>query len=538
MGNTKYTDSEIASLKKEIDELKLRLEEAKASNAAKETFLSNMSHDIRTPMNAIVGMTALAKKHIDEKARVADALNKIETASSHLLSLINEVLDMSRIDSGRMQIASERFLLGELLHDVVTIIQPQMDEKNHTWKMSIGEARKEVFFGDALRLRQIYVNIINNAVKYTPESGHIDLIIDEEIQGDRCILSLSCKDNGIGMSEDFLGRIFEPFERAGSSTVTKIEGTGLGMSIVKKITEAMGGTINIKSRPGEGTEVTIRVPLLYEDISVQSAALEASRFLIIEANETMQRIYREYLGEFGISHTIVSSAPDAVAKLTEAEYHGRSFDAVIIGRDLEISGSIYDIASYLQKSRPDITLILINEDNWDEIQYHAIRCGIRHFIPLPVFRYSLINGLTAAMTGESGVENASATPDLTGKRILLVEDNMINLEIAKEILMTTGAEVDTAENGREAVTKFEASEEGSYCLILMDVQMPVMNGYEAAGAIRNLVRGDAGSIPIFAMTANTFAEDIAKARESGMNGHIAKPVDINILMTTLRQAVR
>ena len=526
-------------LREEIRNLNLRLEEAKASNMAKETFLSNMSHDIRTPMNAIVGMTALAKKHIDEKARVADALEKIETASGHLLNLINEVLDMSRIDSGRMQLADERFSLSDLLHDVMTIVQPQIDQKGHSFHLETGEIPCEYFRGDALRLRQIYVNIINNAVKYTPDGGRIEVSVQEEKKEDLCHLFFRCTDNGIGMSEEFLQRIFEPFERAGSSTVTKIEGTGLGMSIVRKIVEAMNGTVSVKSSPGAGTSVSINIPLHFMEESVQpaAAALKDKRLLIIESDEDMAQVLDGYLKEFQIPHTIVPSASAAVSALTDAEFRQTPYHAVVIGRKQENSGSIYDIAAYLNKSRPQLCIILVSDQNWSEIQYQATRAGIRYFIPVPVFRKSLIGGLNAALSeGESG-SSSFAAPDLTGKRILLVEDNLINQEIAKEILSLTKAEIQTAENGQIALSMFESSPEGYYSLILMDVQMPVMNGYEAVRRIRALSRADAGTVPVYAMTANTFAEDIAKSREAGMNGHLAKPVDINALMQMLRQVL-
>ena len=532
------SSEQTAILEERIRALEEELAAEKASNQAKTGFLSNMSHDIRTPMNAIVGMTALAKKHIDEKARVADALNKIETASSHLLSLINDVLDVSRIDSGRLQIAQERFSLSDLLHDIVTIIQPQMQQKNHSWALRLGETPREEFYGDSLRLRQIYVNIINNAVKYTESGGKIDLLVYEEMKSDACMLCFTCTDNGIGMSEDYLQRIFEPFERAGSALAAQIEGTGLGMGIVKRLVEAMNGTIEIQSRPGAGTRVAICIPLRFADMPVHPEALKDRRFLILEADEAQAALYRNYLDEFRIAYRLVSNAQDALAALTEAEFHGTDYDAVIIGRQRGESGSLFDIASYLRKARPALTIILISEDNWDEIRYQAGRSGIDHFIPLPVFRKSLINGLAAAFGKGSGIDTAFGAPDLAGKRLLLVEDNLINQEIAKEILSMTKAQIDTADNGALALECFCASAEGSYALILMDVQMPVMDGYEATRRIRNLNRGDAGTIPIFAMTANTFAEDIAKAREAGMNGHIAKPVDIQRLMQMLRQNIR
>jgi len=516
-------------------ELAQKLREAEAANMAKETFLSNMSHDIRTPMNAIVGMTALAKKHIDEKARVSDALNKIEAASAHLLSLINDVLDMSRINAGKMSISRDLFFLSDLLHDILAIVRPQMTQKHHSFRFDIGDIFQEGLYGDPLRLRQVFVNIINNAVKYTNDGGEISVRVYEEAPGDTCPLIFVCQDNGIGMSEEFLRRIFEPFERVSSSTVSKVEGTGLGMSIVKKLIDAMSGTIAIDSAPGRGTKVTIRVPLPYETIPVETGALAGKRLLIIEGNKTMRGVYHRYLDDFDVQFRLVGSSSEAIAALTDADFRGEAFDGVIIGSAMERTGNIFDLGGYLSKSFPQLTVILISEDDWADIEYRASRNGIRHFIPLPVFRKSLLNGLNRAFLSREEQEETFGTPDLTGRRILLAEDNMINREIACELLHSTGAQVDTAENGAEAVAAFEKGPVGHYDLILMDIQMPVMDGYTAVGRIRALDRADAGTVKIYAMTANAFAEDIQKARAAGMDGHIAKPIDIQLLMQVLRQ---
>ena len=518
-----------------IAELKEQLKSAQEENRSKESFLSNMSHDIRTPLNAIIGMTALAKKHIDEKARVSDALSKVEVASAHLLSLINDILDMSRINAGKMSIAEEMFSLSDLLHETLAIVQPQMGQKQHTFTFRTENIYVESLYGDALRLRQIYVNIINNAVKYTNDGGQIDVTVSEAPMDDRCGLAFVCRDNGIGMSKAFLERIFEPFERVSSSTISKIEGTGLGMSIVKKLIEAMHGTIEIESAPGEGTTVTIRIPLRYETVKINTDALNGKRILILEADEVMRGIYTRYLDEFHIDYAIVGMSSEAIAALTDADFSGRPFRAVIIGKEIDKTGNLFDIASYLNRSFPQITLILINELNWNEIEYRANRCGITHFIPLPVFRKSLLNGLNHALSeSEEETSGGFGSPDLTGRHILLVEDNLINREIALELLGTTNAAIDAAENGAEAVEAFRKSPEGYYQLILMDVQMPVMDGYAATRAIRAMDRTDAKAVRIVAMTANTFAEDISRARNAGMDGHLSKPINIPALMQVLK----
>ena len=519
----------------ENEELRRRLRDAETENAAKETFLNSMSHDIRTPMNAIVGMTALAKKHIDEKPRVADALNKIETASAHLLSLINDVLDMSRINSGKLQIAEESFFLSDLLHDLLTIVRPQAAQKKHTLSFRTGEIIRENLYGDPLRLRQIYLNLVNNAVKYTPDGGSISVFAGEEEQGDRCVLVFRCEDNGMGMSEAFLQRIFQPFERVQSSTMSRIEGTGLGMSIVKKLTDAMEGTIRIRSKLGEGTTVTVRIPLRYQNLPIQSASLREKRLLILEAAEETAETYRKYLGEAGMRFHVVPSFPEAISALTEADYAGEPFDAVIIGTKVEEADNIFDLAAYLKKAYPRLTLVLVSEDQWNDIEYRAGRSGISTFIPVPFFRKSLINGLNQALEGEQDQADAFGAPDLREKHILLAEDNEINRMIAMELLKATRAEVDEAEDGQKALDRFLASAPGYYDLILMDIQMPAMDGYAATRAIRGSGRADAESVKIIAMTANAFAEDMAKAREAGMDGHLAKPIDIQAFMRTLRK---
>ncbi len=521
------------------EELLKKLQEAEEAIRAKDLFFSNMSHDMRTPMNAIMGMTTLAMKHIDEKTRVADALSKIETASDHLLSLINNVLDMSRINSGRMRVENQPFSLGDLLHDLFIITKPLIEQKKHDFSLDTEGVLTETYRGDALKLRQVYVNILSNAAKYTPDGGQIRVAVSDEAcdppEKGRRVLVFRCSDNGIGMSEDFLRRIFVPFERVNSTTVSKIEGTGLGMSIVKRIVDIMGGQISVDSAPGEGTDVRIRIPLSAEENRGTPEMLSGKRFLILEAAERPAEQYRRYFTEDGIGFTQVSSASEALSALADADVSGERYDGAIIGSALSEGGDRLDVAAYLSKAVRELPLVLVGEDNWADIEYRAEQCGIRTFVPIPFFRQTLEDALAAAVSGGGGNGSGSEYPDLTGKRILLAEDNLINREIALEILGMTGAETDAAENGEEAVRLFEESQPGTYSLILMDVQMPFMNGYEATGKIRASGRADAGSVPIYAMTANTFAEDVARAVESGMNGHIAKPIDINALMQVLRR---
>lgn len=530
-----YEEMSREALLNEIASLKGRLEEANAANVAKEVFLSNMSHDIRTPMNAILGMAALAQKHIDEKSRVLDALGKIQTAGGHLLALINDVLDISRINSGRLKLTSELFGLSDLIHDIVIIVRPQMEQKKHRWSITADNIEVEALQGDALRLRQIYVNIISNAAKYTPDGGEVRVSFTEKLEGDVCHLLFSCRDSGIGMSPEFLDRIYEPFERAHNSSISGIEGTGVGMSIVKKLVDALGGRIDITSAPGEGTQVDIDIPLSFERLSIDAQPLADKHLLIIEDDDALRETYARYLNEFHIGFSLACNAQEALSALTTLEFTGRSCDLIVIGERIQGKGEALEIAEYLQKSHPALPLILISSADWEKIEYQAQRCGINSFIPLPIFRKSLINGLSRSLKVASAQGGSTEFPDLSGKNILLAEDNLINREIARDILSATNAHIDTAEDGKQALEIFTASPEDHYDLILMDIQMPVMDGYTAVRGIRALQRGDARKVPIYAMTANTFAEDIARALESGMNGHIAKPIDINALIRVLRR---
>ncbi len=521
-------------LLQENERLKEQLKQAEAANTAKEVFLSNMSHDIRTPMNAIVGMTALAQKHIDEKVRVADALSKIETASGHLLSLINDVLDTSRLNSGRMKLSSDRFSLSDLLHEITIIVRPLADQKHHTWQLIADDIEMESFYGDALQLRQIIVNIVNNAIKYTEDGGRVTLRVSEKLDGDLCRLNFECEDNGVGMSPDFLKRVFEPFERVNNSTVSRIEGTGLGMSIVKKLVDAMGGDVSVQSTLGVGTTVTVSVPLPYERVQPDGGRLRGRQILIIEADEKLRTLYNRYLNDLEAKPVLVGTAAEALSALTEAAYRGDEFALAVIGSKQSDDSRALDVAAYLHRAYPQLPLLLANEESWERIEYEANRCGIRRFLALPFFRKSLTAGLLSALYEEQESSGSQSVPDLAGQRILLVEDNPINTEIAREILSMTNAEIDTAENGQQALDCYTGKEAGYYRLILMDIQMPVMDGYAATRAIRATGRADASQIPIYAMTANTFAEDIARAAATGMNGHIAKPIDIQALMQVLR----
>lgn len=517
--------------------LREALEAAEAANRAKSSFLSSMSHDIRTPMNAILGMTSIALAHIDEKSRVQDSLLKIQTASNHLMSLVNDVLDMSRIDSGRMTLNSEQFSLADLLHDIAVILRPQAAQKQQSLQIKIGQIHQENLIGDPLRLRQIFVNIVGNAVKYTPAGGEIQVELGQRLEsgeGTRVWVDFTCRDNGIGMSPDFLERIFQPFERVRSDRVNRIEGTGLGMAIVKSLVDRMGGSIQVESREGEGSCFRLELPL---DAAPQERSLnlpQGQTVLLVECQEARAAQITDYLRSSGLEPVCLTTALGAVTWLTEAQYEERMPCALVLGQELA-DMSVLELASHArQLAGPSFPILLVSEADWAQLEYRAVRAGVDAFVPCPLFKSRLLETLSKLICGTQGERGDGGKADYSGFRVLLVEDNELNQEIAVELLSMTGVQVETADNGLQALDIFRVSPEGYFDLIFMDIQMPVMDGYEAARQIRRLDRGDAKSVYIVAMTANAFVEDIRRSREAGMDGHVSKPVDLEHLQEVLR----
>lgn len=547
--NNKNQNTDGRKRMSELEQINAALEEAleaaKAANQAKSVFLSNMSHDIRTPMNAIVGMTSIALSHIDEKARVQDCLLKIKTASMHLMSLVNDVLDMSRIDSGRLALNEEEFSLADLFHDIAVIVRPQAEQKNQMLQIDIGQILEENLIGDSLRLRQIMVNIIGNAVKYTQEDGEIKVQIRQYIQKDAAdegkkdtlILEFVCADNGIGMSKEFLDRIFVPFERVNNSTISKIEGTGLGMAIVKSLVDRMNGQISVDSKEGAGSRFVIQIPVTVADQSRRLISLpEGKTVLMAESRDTRVGQIEEYLKECGLTLVQVRSGLEAVTWLTEAQYENHMPCAMLLGQELS-DMPVLELASHVrQLAGRDFPILLVSEEDWAQLEYRASRAGVNAFVPCPLFKSRLLETLSELIAHKAGTEEmtAGASEDFGQYRVLLVEDIELNQEIAVEMLSVTGVQVEVADNGKEALDKFERSPEGWYDIIFMDIQMPVMDGYEASKRIRALPRKDAESVWIVAMTANAFVEDIRLSRDAGMNEHCSKPVDPERLQEILR----
>lgn len=543
--------SELSAACQELEQKAAALEDAlraaEEANQAKSRFLSNMSHDIRTPVNAIVGLTTIGLSHIDEKARVQDCLRKIQTASAHLMSLVNDVLDMSRIDSGRMVLSQEEFSLADLIHDIAVIVRPQAVQKGQDLRLDIRGIDQERLVGDPLRLRQILVNIINNAVKYTQEAGRITVSFRQDPvrtspQGERtALLRFACQDNGMGMSPEFLERIFLPFERVHTSQVSRIEGTGLGMSIVKNLVDGMGGQITVESRGGEGSCFRVELPLPVSAQRRPPLALPAGQtVLVAEILDDLAGQASDCLREEGLVPVRITSGLEAVTWLTEAQVEDRMPCALLLGQNLTDMQSL-DVAAHVrQLAGPDFPIVLVSEEDWAQLEYRASRAGVSAFVPCPLFKSRLLTTLSGLLDGGRG--EAEARGDRAGDysrfRVLLVEDNELNQEIAMELLGMTGVQVEAAGDGQQAVDRFAASPPGWYDLIFMDIQMPVMDGYQAARRIRAMDRPDAQSVWIVAMTANAFVEDVRLSREAGMNEHVSKPVDLDHIQELLSRRLK
>lgn len=542
-------EKRIEELERKVKTLEAALQAAEETNQAKTSFLSNMSHDIRTPMNAIMGMTSIGLSHIDEKARVQDCLSKIQTAATHLMSLVNDVLDMSRIDSGRITLNEEPFSLADLIHDISVIVRPQAAQKNQELKIEIGRIEEENLLGDSLHLRQILVNIIGNAVKYTLNDGWIQIrfaqhFIESDAAEDsgqrKVILDFRCEDNGIGMSREFLEKIFLPFERVHNDITSKIEGTGLGMSIVKNLVERMDGQISVESEEGVGSCFTVAIPFV--TAPQQAGALnlpEGAVVLIAEQRKERAGQMARYLRESGLASVHMENGAKAVTWLTEAQYEGHMPCAMLLGEELE-DMSVLNLAAHVrQLAGRDFPILLVSEGDWVKLEYQATRAGINAFVPCPLFKSRLM-GTLAELTGSACAADTAADRgrDLGAYRVLLAEDNEMNQEIAVELLSVTGVQVEVADDGAQAVDMFARSPEGYYNLIFMDIHMPVMDGHEATRRIRRMDRADAGKVWIVAMTADAFVEDVRQAKEAGMNEHISKPVEPDRLQEILYQQLK
>lgn len=514
------------SEKRSNELLRMEKERAEAANRAKSDFLSQMSHEIRTPLNGIMGMVQLGKNHIDDPDRMRNCLDKITLSSTHLLSLINDILDMSKIESGKIELHPERFDLGRLLRALTTVFHVQAVNKQIDFQIFLRGEVAEYLIGDALRLEQILTNLLSNAVKFTSARGYVSLNVATLRRDERQVwLRFEVKDTGRGIAPENIERVFEPFTQENSGIVRQYGGTGLGLPITKSFAEMMGGSIAVSSEAGVGSVFTVDLPFAYapDDLSGNAQRCgNGQRVLVVNQTEELKTHLCDALAKENFRVDEASGAETALRRLGEAEQRGAPFEMCFIKWDIAEDMRLLAAQIRQTANSPALKIVLTGQDQ-DELDDAAAMCGADATLCRPVFRSDLA-ALMAGLTGQGHDQpRTEQSTVLAGAHVLLVEDNELNLEIAVALLEDAQAIVTTAQNGREAVDRFCEAPEGFYDLILMDIQMPVMDGYSATRAIRALARPDAGRIIIFAMTANSFREDVEKCLASGMNAHIAKP---------------
>ena len=518
--------------------LQLSAMEAESANKAKTDFLSTMSHDIRTPMNAIIGLTAIAEKNLKDPEMAAENLRKISLASNHLLTLINDILDISKVESGKLKLSPVTFSIVETVENLVNISQPMIKEKNIEFGFHIDQMETEYLYTDQLRLNQIYINILSNAIKYTQPGGHVNVDMREEASDvPGCVrLIYIVSDTGIGMSPEFMDTMYQPFSRQIDSRVNSIQGTGLGLTITKQMVELLGGTIECQSEQGIGTTFTITL-----DIPVAERQREEMRFedldvLVVDDDDIMLQTTANTLDSLGAAAHLADSGAKALDMVKQRHASGRDFDVIIIDWKMPQMDGPETIKRIRAEIDADIPILLISSYDWSDIEDKAKEAGANGFVSKPLFRSTLYDKI-GALIGKDSVsrEPEDDHSDLKGLRILVAEDNDINWEIISYMLSTFGISVDRAVNGRVCVDMISAAPEGSYELIFMDVQMPEMNGLDATRAIRKLDDPWASSIPIIAMTADAFSENVTECLNAGMNGHIAKPIDVKLVIREIRR---
>ena len=518
--------------------LQITTREAESANKAKTDFLSTMSHDIRTPMNAIVGLTTLAEKNLADTESTRESLRKISLASNHLLTLINDILDISKVESGNLKLSPLTFSIVETVENLINISQPMIKEKNLEFSFHINRMEKEYLYTDQLRLNQIYINILSNAVKYTEPGGSINVEMrEEESPSPGCVrLIYIVADTGIGMSKEYMTTMYQPFSRQIDSRVNSIQGTGLGLAITKQMVDLMGGTIDCESEPGKGTTFTVALDIPIADRQREDMKLDPINVLIVDDDETMLRTAADTLDSLGASAEQARSGPEAIGMIKQKNFSGQDYDIVIVDWKMPEVDGVETIKRIRAEISANIPILLISAYDWSDIEDQAKDAGANGFVSKPLFRSTLYDKINSLIGKESGsMEPEDDYSDLQGLTVLVAEDNDINWEIISAMLAMFGISSDRAENGQVCVDMIRAAEDDKYELIFMDIQMPHMNGLDATREIRRSENPKVASIPIVAMTADAFAENITECLNAGMNGHIAKPVDIKLVIKEIRR---
>ncbi|MCM1122906.1 MAG: response regulator, partial [Eubacterium sp.] len=514
------------------------LEQADAANKAKTNFLSSMSHDIRTPMNAIVGMTDIAKKHTDDQEKLNDCLDKITLSSQHLLTLINDVLDISKIESGKLTLAPINFSLRRLVENLVNIVRPMIKSRAQEFDVHIHGIDCEILYGDELRISQVFINILSNAVKYTPEGGKIILdLYEEHIDEQTVRLTYVVQDNGIGMSHEYMGHMFDAFTRADDSRTNKIQGTGLGLAIVKQMVMLMNGTIDCESELNKGTTFTVKLELPIGEEEDREYMIPPIDILLVDDDEIFLTVTEHVIEEMGAKVETAGYGEQAIELVKKRHEAGSDYAIAMVDWKMPEMDGGQTVRAIRAIAGANTSIILVTAYDWSDIEEEAKNSGADGFICKPLFKSYLSEKIEHILKADEGsnIITENGNEDLKGLHILIAEDNDINWEVASEVLGMYEIATEHAENGKQAVEMMENAADGKYDLILMDVQMPIMNGREATVEIRKSSRDYVKNIPIIAMTADAFAEDVASCLAAGMDGHVAKPIDTDKLCQEIRR---
>ena len=518
--------------------LQVTAKEAKSANKAKTDFLSTMSHDIRTPMNAIIGLTTIAEKNLGDQKLVKENLHKISLASNHLLTLINDILDISKVESGKLNFIPQSFSIVETVENLMNLSQPMIKEKNIDFSFHISRIDKEYLYADQLRLNQIYNNLLSNAIKYTEPGGSVSVDMkEEESEKEGCVkLTFVVSDTGIGMSPEFLANLYQPFSRQTDSRVNSIQGTGLGLAITKQMVDLMKGTIECQSEQGKGTTFTVILDIPVAEHQRGDMKLEEMDVLIVDDDEVLLETAIDTLESLGLKAEPASSGLEALGMIKHREGTGKNYEIVIVDLKMPDIDGVETIRRIRSEVKSNVPILLISAYSYSDVEEQAREVGVNGFLSKPLFRSTLYDKISEILgTDTKSSEPENDYPDLEGMNILVAEDNDINWEIISALLSMYGITSERAENGRIALEKVKQAKQGAYSLIFMDIQMPEMNGLDATRAIRKLDDPWASSLPIVAMTADAFAENVAECLEAGMQGHIAKPIDIKLVIKVIQK---